>query len=605
MRDEPSDTVAQAFLMDRADQREIRRALGRGDVLVAYDRALQALDAAPDDLELKYLSVLALVRSGAPRVADGRYQRLELDRAEADGQLGIDIGALAGRIAKDRALAASDPTERQAALERAIAAYQTVADRTGDAYPAVNVAALSLWAGDILRARQAAETVLNRLSQVPEQNRDYWHFATSAEAHLVTGDVAAAAADIAAAAARSGEGRHRNWHDLAVTANQIRRSCRAHGFDEAILEPLGVPPIVVYVGEGGVDLDDEPRLAKTIDESLVRHRAVMAFGGLRAGFEIAFAEAVIARDAELNVVLPFPTDLFVAREVEPFGAQWVSRFDACLSGAASVRFATDHGFSGQAAAVRYARRLAMGHAILHARRLDTSSILIVGAAEEAGDCSDTRAWTATGRDALVLPCAGASVASIGPDAMPKPSGDFVEVASLFGDFMGFGRLSEDRMGDYAEHVLGGIADVLDRYGDGVKARNSWGDAVVAQFYDVRLAARCAIDLQAFLRDLRKTDAAPGIDLQMRIGLHYGPVQKVRDRVQGRDSYLGTHVVRAARIEPVAIPGMIYVSEPFAAALAVDARDDLVCDYLGRLDAAKGFGRLPLYALRNTRDTLSA
>jgi len=87
---------------------------------------------------------------------------------------------------------------------------------------------------------------------------------------------------------------------------------------------------------------------------------------------------------------------------------------------------------------------------------------------------------------------------------------------------------------------------------------------------------------------------------MRIGLHYGPVQKVFDRVQKRHGYMGVHVTRAARIEPVTKAGMVYVSEAFAAALAVDGDDDLVCDYRGRRAHGKKSGKAPLYELRRRR-----
>src|SRR5205085_421987 len=134
----------------------------------------------------------------------------------------------------------------------------------------------------------------------------------------------------------------------------------------------------------------------------------------------------------------------------------------------------------------------------------------------------------------------------------------------------------------------GIGGVFDEYAPHLLTRNSWGDAIFAQFDSVSSAARCALDVQNLLKQSDVSDLDSEVHMSMRIGLHYGPVQRVFDRVQGRVGYMGIHVVQAARIEPIAVPGMIYVSEAFAVALAVDRQTDLVCEYLGEVDTAKKF-----------------
>jgi class 3 adenylate cyclase len=64
--------------------------------------------------------------------------------------------------------------------------------------------------------------------------------------------------------------------------------------------------------------------------------------------------------------------------------------------------------------------------------------------------------------------------------------------------------------------------------------------------------------------------------------------------------MGSHVSRTARIEPVTPPGTVYVTEPFAAALVLAGRSEFACDYVGHLDAAKGYGRLRMYRLRSSQ-----
>jgi class 3 adenylate cyclase len=47
-------------------------------------------------------------------------------------------------------------------------------------------------------------------------------------------------------------------------------------------------------------------------------------------------------------------------------------------------------------------------------------------------------------------------------------------------------------------------------------------------------------------------------------------------------------MRAARIEPVTPPGMVYASEAYAATLASTGQRDYVLEYIGTLPLAKGY-----------------
>jgi class 3 adenylate cyclase len=79
------------------------------------------------------------------------------------------------------------------------------------------------------------------------------------------------------------------------------------------------------------------------------------------------------------------------------------------------------------------------------------------------------------------------------------------------------------------------------------------------------------------------------------------VFRVEDPVTQALSFMGSHVSRTARIEPVTPPGSVYVTEPFAAALVLAGRDDFVCDYVGHMPAAKDFGRLRMHSLRRRKE----
>jgi class 3 adenylate cyclase len=84
---------------------------------------------------------------------------------------------------------------------------------------------------------------------------------------------------------------------------------------------------------------------------------------------------------------------------------------------------------------------------------------------------------------------------------------------------------------------------------------------------------------------------------MRIGAHYGPVFADWDPVVGQDTYYGRALSRAARIEPIAPPGTVYVTEAFAAILLLESRGDFTCTYVGQVPLAKGYGTFRMYEMR--------
>ena len=166
---------------------------------------------------------------------------------------------------------------------------------------------------------------------------------------------------------------------------------------------------------------------------------------------------------------------------------------------------------------------------------------------------------------------------------------------LFGDVKGFSKLSEAQIPGFVEHVLGTLGRVLRQYGDQVLYRNTWGDGLFLVIGDAAIAARCALALQAALERLDLPARGLPNTLALRLGGHFGPVFETTDPVQGVTNYFGAHVSRTARIEPVTPPGEVYVTEQFAARLALEPAG-FGCDYVGQVPAAKGYGTMRMYHL---------
>jgi hypothetical protein len=572
----------------------VRTAERRGELLTAVDLAEQGLTEWPGDLWLKHASVLALARAGATEAAADHFRRHGLDRSEEE-----DVAALAARIAKDLALASSGAERaRRAAGARDL--YQAIFDRTGGYYPAINAATLSLVAGDGERARELARVVLRLLDVEPDDS--YYAAASAGEAELLLGDEAAAREALEHAAAL-----HAGDHSaLATTRRQLRLICELGGTGSDLLPLLAGPGVVHFCGHriaagGRFPPEAEADVAERIAAEVAREPPGYAWGALASGADILWAEALLAGGAELHVVLPFSRGEFVEASVAAAGGRWIERFDACINAATSVTYATDAAYLGDDVLFRYGTELAMGFALLRARYLDASVRQLAvwdgePAPGRAGTAIDVATWRRAGQAATVIAPPGDAPPPPPPASARGPERGRVVRAMLFADVKDFSALADEQAVAFAEHILGSFARVLDRYGDSIEHRNSWGDAIYVVLDSTLAAAGCALALQEAMSQIDLEAAGLPSELALRMGAHVGPVFPVHDPVIGMRGFMGAHVSRTARIEPVTPPGAVYVTEPFAALLELEPGSGLACSYVGHMPAAKGYGRLRMYRL---------
>jgi class 3 adenylate cyclase len=581
----------------------VRRLEGRGELLLAYDTALQGLAEHPGDVWLAHRAVLNLAKAGATARAEKEYERLGLQRlAEAD------IAALGARIAKDKALAATGES-RSSLLARAADLYEAVYFRGGGYYPGINVATLRLLAGERPAAERVAREVLALCAGPGEGAEEaYYRAATEAEAALVLGD-----ADMARAALVRAANSGSDLAARAATRRQLRLICAARALGDEVLAPLAPPAVIHYTGHmiaapqraGRFPAEQETEAAAAIRASLARSAVGMGYGALAAGADILFAEALLARGAELHVVLPFTREEFTALSVAPSGAQWLDRFEACLQRASSVTYATDDRYLGHDWIFAYGSFVAMGLAVLRARFLDAPVRQIAfWDGEEttgvAGTGFDVRTWHSFGLAGEIIACRSNAVArATAPPAVLAGAGQRELRAMLFGDVRGFSKLTEAQVPAFVTCVLGTLGEVLARYGDNVLYRNTWGDGIFLVLKDASAAARCALELQAALDAIDLPVHGLPETLSIRLGGHFGPVFEATDPVQGVTNFFGAHVSRTARIEPVTPPGEVYVTEQFAARLALEP-SGFACDYVGQVPAAKDYGTLRMYHLHAPR-----
>jgi class 3 adenylate cyclase len=197
---------------------------------------------------------------------------------------------------------------------------------------------------------------------------------------------------------------------------------------------------------------------------------------------------------------------------------------------------------------------------------------------------------------------GITVASQLPESIAKVGeNEFVSEirALLFADAEGFSKLTDAEITRFVQHFLGLVGELVKQGAHKPLMKNTWGDGLYFVFSDVREAGKFALDLRDRVQDTNWQEK--GLPkLNIRIGLHAGPVFLCTDPVTERANFIGMHVSRAARIEPVTPPGQVYASQSFAALAAADGIDEFRCDYVGQTPMAKKYGVFPTYAvLRGT------
>ena len=601
--------------------------LKQGHPTLALEVAARGLDkkAYPNDHDLMYCRALALVRSGNATRADWFVRDL-LDRQNLTPALRSDTLSLAGRIRKDIAARTADPSVRIARLRASFDFYCQAYELSGDTFPGINAATLALLAGLPARSRELAlrvrDAVLTELEK-PGKERDSWLLATLGEAYLLLGDATAARSRYGQAV-RLAQDVHADG-DIASMRRQllILREHLHVGDDLLGLFRLG--PVVVFAGHGLDRPGDPPCFpADPALEAAVRRAIKIELDSLETaigycspgcGSDILFGELMRERDAELHVVLPFAEDDFVFERLTfglPEREPWRQRYQE-LSGVLRVtrHFATTEEFLNDQVLYDFAGSFMQGLALARADQVGVEAIALVvqdpTASGPSGLATFIDNWKRTGRETRVInlatvrdavrlaPLAAGSTAAA-PRTLRTPRR--MVRAMLFADVAGFSGLPESHLPAFFIDFLTLVQEEL-RATPPVFA-NTWGDGLYVVFADV---VPCADFTRRLLHHLEafdfpshgfklKEDKQPGV----RIGLHTGPVFEGHDAVLERQNYFGSHVSRAARIEPVTTPGCAFVSEQFAAALALAPGHDFVCEYLGLQPLAKEYDICPLYRL---------
>jgi class 3 adenylate cyclase len=603
-----------------------RRALELGLPALAYDISSEARLIFPSNGDLGYLAALALANGGS----SGQAARVLRELLSGEGDARPDVLSLAGRVAKERWSKLPMGPERDAAGVQARTNYRRAFEASRDPFPGINAATMNVLTGEADAGRQVAREVraicIERAAHATAE--DAWRCATLGEACLLLGNTDEAAQWYGKAAAAAG----RRRGDIASMRRQVRLLATTIDGAANILNVLAVPRIAVFTGHM-IDAAGraQPRFPAELESAVaVAIAAAVAANNLGYGYcsaacgaDILFAEQMLERGAEVDIVLPFRREDFVKTSVAFAGTAWIERFDRVLRRAASVSYCVEESHLGDDVLYAYAAELTTGLAALRAAQLESEAILL--AVAEPGDdgriggtAGNVKRWEEQGRRAVMLDLrAIRSGGSSAPRAEQVPIDDAATQelrpaglpwgrrqirTMLFADMVGYSRLREHETPQFFVHFLGAIERAMTGARDRPAFGNTWGDGLYLVFEGAAQAADFALRLRDEIAHIDWAGAGLPSDMNIRIGMHTGPVFRTLDPIIKHENFFGSHVTRAARIEPVATPGSVYVSEQTAAALAASGTPEFACDYLGFLGLAKGYGSSRLYRLRRRYET---
>jgi class 3 adenylate cyclase len=611
-----------------------RKLISQGHPTRAFELAREGLAAHPGDPHLQYLQALAMARGGNVAGASG-YLAALLGSTLLEPAVHVDAVALDGRLYKDRFERTSSPDQRKDHAARSAERYLRASELpAADSFPLINAATMSLLAGNAPQAQTLASRVIEqaqRERQQPGRDEDYWLLATVGQAYFLLGDLAEAAAwygrAVAAARARQALG------DIAAMRRDAQLIRDKLQVSDELLRLFYVGSVVVFAGHmidhpqrGARDglpprFPADPQLVRAvgaaIQAALDALNVAIGVCSVACGSDILFAEAVLARGAELHVLLPYERNDFYATSVD-FGLpgrewkQWRTRCDAILERATEVHEATHERYLGDDVLLEFNREFTQGLAILRAaQRGVVPHALVVydpPSPERTGGTADfLKKWTAKGLPSSTIDLREIREQVFGPSGVPRPPQDWPAPAPgerverelksmLFADVKNFSTLTDPLLPKFFLRFLGGVNDVLRSLPSPPVASNTWGDGLYLVFERPRDCAEAALRLLERSQQMRWEELGLGKTSPLRIGIHTGPVFRGIDPIIERPTFFGSQVTRAARIEPVTMPGCAFASEQFAALLTIESGGDYVCEIIGQEQLAKNYDRCTLYRL---------
>jgi class 3 adenylate cyclase len=607
------------------------RILKLGEPLFAYDVVAEGIRSSPNDVRLRQLLAFSLARSGATESANTVLAGLYKDGHRDEETLG-----LLARTHKDLARETTDPAASTQHFRQAYKFYAQAYQATRGYWSGINAATLALILSEreqaVALAREVAAQCRAELASADSPTAPgaapadrYWLVSTLGEAALLQENWSEAQ-DWYAQAVELGRG---NWGSLQSTRHNANLLLKHLNANQDLIDRIfRFPSVVVFVGHM-VDRPDrevprfppelEPAVKEAIRQRLRQVNAGFGYASAACGSDILFHEVILESKGESHLILPYEKESFIEDSVDIAGnSHWVSRFDAVVARSIDVQQASKRSQICGRVSYVFANLMLHGLASIHAQQLETKLVPMAVWDGKPGDGPDGTAGMVEGwrHEGLaveiidlseILSCHCPGETSRAPSPAPAistnrtvPPQEFESEirALLFADAHGFSELTDEEVPRFVQHFLGLAGRLASESPHQPLMKNTWGDGLYFVFSNVCDAGHFALDLRDGVTQTNWPEKGLPT-LNLRIGLHAGPVYSCTDPVTQRANYIGAHVSRAARIEPITPTGQVYCSQVFAALAAAEGVKDFRCDYVGQTSMAKKYGTFPTYVVRRT------
>jgi class 3 adenylate cyclase len=590
-----------------------------GEPLMAYDVIKEGLKNWENNIRLKQLLALALARSGATLTANSLL--LELMETGASDQETISLLA---RTHKDLYLQATTPEDKQKQLELAAQRYLQAYQLHENNYPGINAATMFLLKAEETTAREIAEKIKSKCLQQLET--DYWQLANLGEASLILRECPAAE-KYYQQAVEIGKGR---LGDISSTRRNAKIILNyLEGNSDRLQTWFTLPRAVVFVGH----MIDQPgrkkprfpahlekQVYETIRDHLLTLDAKIGYSSAACGADILFLEAILELKGEIHIVLPYEQEEFWKNSVDIIpNSNWKQRFKNLLAKANEVVVCSNHHLENSPILYEYANRVVHGLGKMRAELIDTELLHLTVWDGKPGDgiggtASTVQMWQEWGYKPEIINLQSLisqvpvdesalnltdinqlQIHNIYPSHNEDESRELMAI--LFADVVKYSKLTEEQIPQYIKYFLGAVAEIETQLNYQPLVKNTWGDALYYVFPNVEEAGKFALDLCDLIQNTNWLEKGLPENLNLRISLHAGPVYQYINPVTKNNSYIGTHVNYAARIEPITPPGKVYSSQAFAALTCSMGVKAFTCDYVGQIPFAKGYGTFPTYHVR--------